>query len=395
MCNLPVHLLLRAPVRVLASGAYLKNRACLVDGERVSWSPLHGDLDQVDACLALETSVEGLLRQSRQAPQAVAHDLHPDFFSTRLASTAANTLGVQARAVQHHHAHIATTIAERGICSPVIGIALDGVGLGSDGTAWGGELLWVNGGLSAHRWRRLAHLHPIAMPGGDRAAREPWRLAAALLHDTGRSGEIEQRFAPFVGPQAASVVRNMLRRGLNCPGSTSAGRWFDTAAAALGLSVQQSSEAEAAQLLERLATDYLAQHPNFEFLWQSLDLRPMVAALFQIGSEDAMAVARGAATFHLALINALAHAAIIAARDHGVQDVVLGGGCFVNAVLRERLADALRNAQLRVHVPTPSLFGDAGLALGQAWVAACSVHETAEVARFSSPELRPIQQETC
>ena len=164
-----------APARVLACGAFLKNRALRLDGARFAWSAPHGDLGEPDACAALDASVETLLAHG--GIDAVAHDLHPDFHSTRLALALAERLGVPAVGVQHHHAHIAAVIAEHGLAEPVIGIALDGVGLGTDGQAWGGELLWVDGGAGAHRWERVAHLQPLALPGGDVAAREPWRLA--------------------------------------------------------------------------------------------------------------------------------------------------------------------------------------------------------------------------
>ncbi len=230
---------------VLAVGAWLKNAACLVLGGRAHWSPVHGDLSDPAACEALERSVQALLAQvdaAGESVQAVAHDLHPDFFSTQLALQFAATLGVPAIGVQHHHAHNAAVVAEHSIDGPVIGLALDGVGLGTDGQAWGGELIWMHGA----QWQRLGHLQPLALPGGDRAAREPWRMAASALHALGRGDEIVPRFAPVVGDAAAAGVRQMLDKGLNCPATSSTGRWFDAAAGALGLSVRQTDEAEAA-----------------------------------------------------------------------------------------------------------------------------------------------------
>lgn len=384
MSEQPLDLPISAPASVLATGAYLKNRACLIHGQHVLWSSLHGNLDEPDACVALDYSVDTLCNQAVVAPAALAHDMHPDFYSCRLAVTVASRLGVPAIPVQHHHAHIASTIAEQGIKTPVIGIALDGVGYGTDGKAWGGEVLWVDGGHSAHRWRRLAHLHPIALPGGDKAVQEPWRLAAAVLHDSGRSHDIGTRFAPRVGLQATNIVRDMLEREIHCPSSTSAGRWFDAAAAALGLSTRQSHEGEAAVLLEGCAQQFLQQQPDFHVPWQSLDLRPVVGSLFDIDQGISADVARGAATFHLALISALTHVAISSAQEQSVRDVILGGGCFVNQVLRERLTVALQQAGLRVHVPQASLCGDIGLAIGQAWIAACTLHETAHKVHGSS-----------
>ena len=361
----------RAPARVLACGAFLKNRAGRLDGEHFAWSALHGDLGEADACRALDASAAALLAGG--PVDAIAHDLHPDFHSTRVAVALAARLGVPALAVQHHHAHIAAVIAEQGLAQPVIGIALDGVGLGTDGTAWGGEVLWVDAGEAAHRWRRIAHLQPLALPGGDVAAREPWRMAASVLHALGRGDEIERRFGPVVGTQPARLLRSMLDRRLNCPGTTSAGRWFDAAAGALGLSVKQGAEAEAAIALERAAAQALERRHDGVPFAPSLDLRGVVADAFEVPRDDDAAIARAALHFHHAMADGLADAAVQAAQQHGAGTVVLGGGCFMNRVLTERLAARLQARGLAVHAPQSTPCGDAGLALGQAWVAACTL----------------------
>lgn len=355
---------------VLACGAFLKNRAGRVDGTRFAWSALHGDLGEAEACRALDASADELLALG--GVDTIAHDLHPDFHSTRVALALAERLGVPAIAVQHHHAHIAAVIAEAGLTRPVIGLALDGVGLGSDGTAWGGEVLWVDGGTRAHRWERVAHLHPLALPGGDVAAREPWRLAAAVLHSLGRGDEFEARFGSVVGAPTARGLKTMLDRGLNCPTSTGAGRWFDAAAGALGISVRQSFEAEAAIALEKLATQALPGRAEAMRFAPTLDLRELVAELFEVPADDE-ARAQAALHFHHALADGLADAALRAARERGCDSVVFGGGCFLNRVLSERLAQQLQARGLAVHAPRLAPCGDAGLALGQAWVAACTV----------------------
>ncbi len=362
-----------APARVLACGAYLKNRACLLDGDQVYWSPVHGDLGEAASCVALARSVELLLARASGPLQAVAHDLHPDFHSTRVALALAQQWQVPAIGVQHHHAHIGVALAEHAVAGPVIGLALDGVGLGDDGSAWGGELLWVNGVAATQQWQRLDHLVPLPMPGADAAAREPWRLAAAVLFSLGRGDEIEARFAPHVGVTAARGVHTLLQRDLQCPRSSSAGRWFDAAAGALGLSVRQAFEAEAAMMLEARAREWLQINPEFTLPWTSLDLRPLLAELFTLAGSGPQAQARGAALFHLALAGGLAHHAIELAHAHGTRSVVLGGGCFVNQVLADRLGAALRRAGLAVFEPHGAGCGDAGLALGQAWIAACAV----------------------
>ena len=385
--NTPTVLVLprAAPRRVLAFGAWLKNSAGLLEGDRFLPSALHGDLGTPEACIALERSVQALAAAAGGPIEAVAHDLHPDFHSTRLALHWAERLGVPAIGVQHHQAHLAVLQAEAGLVDgPLLGLALDGVGLGTDGTAWGGELLR----LDAHGgFERLAHLPPLALPGGDVAAREPWRLVAAVLHALGRGDEIEPRLAPVVGAAAAQGVRTMLARGLNCPASTGAERWFDAAAGVLGLSVRQREEAEAAIALERCAAAWLARHPEGvagvgprvregDGERRVGDLGGAVWALFEallaVDGQDAEACGRGAALFHAGLADALADATVAAAARDGLHDVAFGGGCFFNRLLSQRLSARLTAAGLRVHRPQAVSCGDAGLALGQAWVAAAT-----------------------
>ncbi|MES2993218.1 MAG: carbamoyltransferase HypF [Pseudomonadota bacterium] len=364
--------------RVLAVGAWLKNAACLLDGPTAHWSAPHGDLADPAACLALERSLDGLLM--RGPIDAIAHDLHPDFHSTRLAIEIAQRLGVPAIGVQHHHAHIAVLQAEQQAAQrrpePMIGLALDGVGLGTDGLAWGGELLFVDGA----RWQRLGHLSPLALPGGDVAAREPWRMAAAAMFAIGEGASIDARFAPHVGSAATSLLYTMLQRRLNTPTTTSAGRWFDAAAGALGFSVRQAVEAEAAIAMELAATEWLdnadvSPHAEFTPILANgqLDLRPLFAHLLTNDDEPA----RGAAVFHVNLAAGLARWAIAAARQHAVGAVALGGGCFMNRVLTQRLGAHLEGAGLRVLRTRSVSCGDAGLALGQAWVAADQLRRAA------------------
>ena len=353
---------------VLACGAWLKNSACLLQGDQVIWSPVHGDLGEAQNCLALEESVQHLLARADATPRAVAHDLHPDFHSTRLALDTAAQLGVPALGVQHHHAHIAALQAEHGLRGPVLGLALDGVGLGSDGAAWGGELLWAED----HAWRRLGALLPLPLPGGDIAAREPWRLMAAALHLLGRADEIGPRLNALVGAPAASTVARMLERRLNCPLSSGAGRWFDAAAGILGLSLRQAFEAEAAIALERSAREYLQQAPapRVDGLWWlrddgRLDLLPLLARLFDLADQGR--VGEGAALFHLTLAAALADQV---GRQPRELPVLLGGGCFANRLLSARLEQHLTAQGRQVFSANSVSCGDAGLAVGQAWVAA-------------------------
>ena len=390
---------------VLACGAWLKNAACLLSSGQPRWSAVHGDLSDPEACRALALSARSLLGQAHPAVTAIAHDLHPDFYSTRLALELANELGVPAIGVQHHHAHIASVMAEHDVQGPVVGLALDGVGLGTDKTAWGGELLWVD----SSDWRRLGHLWPLALPGGDVAAREPWRMAAAALHALGRTGEIGLRFAPVAGKTASEMVQRMLERGINCPATSSTGRWFDAAAGALGLSVRQAHEAEAAMALEQQAQAWLAHNDTPEVMhglatqaMEQLDLRPLLTRLLETPATD---VPAAAAWFHLALADALADWAAEAADQTGTRTVCLGGGCFFNQLLTGRITSRLQQRGLHVLRPQTVSCGDAGLALGQAWVAAHGVstmnsiatHEDSTGARapFDSHSLSQTESQPC
>ncbi len=344
---------------VLATGAFLKNAVCVTRGDEAFLSQHVGDLDNAPTARALEEVAAHLLAVLDVAPEAVAHDLHPDFHSTRFAAAFARERGIPAIGVQHHHAHVAAVAAEHGVVGPVLGLALDGVGLGTDGGAWGGELLRVEGGVM----RRIGSFRELPLPGGDRAAREPWRMAAAVLHALGRGDEIPGRF----DQPAASMVRQMLERGVNCPLTSSAGRWFDAAAGLLGVRAVSAFEGQAPMLLEGLADRHGAVAP-LEAGWRiaggMLDLLPLAARLAAL--DDA---AYGAALFHSTLAAALADWTVGAARREGIATVALGGGCFMNRILAADLRERLACAGLRVLEARQAPPNDGGLALGQAAVA--------------------------
>jgi hydrogenase maturation protein HypF len=267
---------------------------------------------------------------------------------------------VPAISVQHHHAHIAAVAAEHGVAAPVLGLALDGIGHGDDGAAWGGELLLVDGA----NCKRIGHLRALPLPGGDRAAREPWRMAASVLHLLGRNDEIASRFA---GQPASGAVAEMLARDLHCPGTTSAGRWFDAAAALLGVREVMNFEGQAAMLLEGLAQRRGVVTPavgGYRIHDGELDLLPLAARL--LDEHDA---ASGAALFHSTLAAALAEWIGAASRATDITTVALGGGCFMNAVLSRQLTRLLRARALDALEARQAPPNDGGIALGQAWVA--------------------------
>ncbi len=263
--------------------------------------------------------------------------------------------------MQHHHAHIAAICAEHRLTEPVLGLALDGVGLGTDGSAWGGELLRVEG----TKFERLGHLAPLTMPGGDRAAREPWRMAAAALFDMQRGDEIVRRFSAQEG---AETVLGMLQRQLNCVPATGMGRYFDAAAGLLGVSEIQGYEGQAAMQLEGLAVRHGKVAPlalgYIHTAQNDLDFRPLLTAL-----ADCKDAAYGAALFHATVAEGLSAWVQRAVSQSGVPRVALGGGCFLNGVLSNALTESLTAEGLYVLNAQLLPPNDGGISFGQASIA--------------------------
>lgn len=358
--SLPLGCSAQAP-SVLALGSYLKNTLCLTRGDQALLSPHVGDLNNADNCRTLEHSLEEICALLEIRPQHLACDLHPDIHGSRVAQRLSEHWAVPLHRVQHHHAHIAAVMAEHGRSDPLLGLALDGVGLGADGQLRGGELLRVD----PAGCRLLGSLAPLPLPGGDAAARQPWRMAVAVLHRLGRPDLIEQRYGQQ--PGVAAVVK-MLERNLNCPLTSSLGRLFDAAAALLGLCAEQQYEAQAPMELEALADGWAGTHEVSSVVPGSggadeLDLLPLLASLVE--ERDP---ARGAARFHAGLIEALTSWALAAAQREGLQTLVLGGGCLLNRRLRQGLVQRLSAAGLEPLLPRRMPVNDAAISLGQAWV---------------------------
>ena len=355
---------------VLAVGAHLKNTVCLTRGNE-AWVSAHvGSLDNAATCEAFEDTIARLLDLLEVRPERVAVDLHPDLHATRWAAAWARARDLPLVAVQHHHAHVAAVMAERGLRGPVLGLALDGVGLGDDGAAWGGERLRVD----ERGARRSGHLRPLALAGGDRAAREPWRLGAAALQALGRGDEIAARWP---ARPAAPAVAELLARGVQAPPTSSAGRWFDAAAALLGVAEVSAYEGQAAMLLEGLAEQHGAAEPlpggHVLPADGTLDLLPLAAWLAE--SARGADVPLAAAVFHASLAAALTEWAVAGAREAGVTQVVLAGGCALNRVLARALGAGLQRAGLELVQASELPPNDGGLSLGQAWVAMNTVIE--------------------
>ena len=356
---------------VLALGGYLKNTICVMKGREAFLSQHIGGLDNAAAIGFLEETVGHLLAILDVRPDLIAHDLHPDFPSTHLALGLSEKLGIPAIAVGHHHAHIAAICAEHGVNEPIIGLAIDGVGLGPHGGAWGGELLYLDGA----NCERLGHLSPLAMPGGDRAAKEPWRMAVSALHGAGFGYRVGGWIKQYYPTRDPGPLLTMLARNLRCPPTTSLGRWFDAAAGLLGVRDLMHFEGQAAMELEGLAAQYgpVEPLPGGYALREDgaiLDFSPMLSAL--MGCKDD--AAHGAALFHATVAAGLADWAIAAVNRKNRPEtkgasIAIGGGCAMNAVLMTALRGHVAAAGFEVLEARLAPPNDGGLSLGQSWVA--------------------------
>jgi len=356
----PIDLGVDGPV-VVAVGAHLKSTVCVTRGREAFVSQHLGDLDSARAIRAYEDTLHRLIADLGVKPQLVACDQHPDYRSTVIAEG----LGLPVLRVQHHAAHLAAVAAEHRLRPPLIGVALDGHGYGAGGAAWGGELMHSEGGY----WRRIGHLSPLAQPGGDRAAREPWRMGLGALVALGRGEEAAGRFCrhPLAGPLAERLSSEATPRL-----TTSMGRLFDAAAALLGVCEHQSYEGQAAMELEALAGFPQVLPGGYHLEQNVLDFRPLLNALLQPGLE----ARNGAALLHGTIIAGLSEWIGRYANQMGQTEIVLGGGCFMNRILADGLTQALRRRGLRPWLPRAVPANDGGISLGQAALA--RAHLTAE-----------------
>ena len=361
----PIALPTTACRHVLAVGAELKSTVAVAKGDNVVASHHIGDLEHLAAYRSFLQAVDHLCHLTGVTPEVVAHDLHPEYMSSKFAAE----LDLPAVAVQHHHAHIASCLVEHGHTEPVLGIAFDGLGLGTDGTAWGGELLVAD----LDGFRRVGHLRQVALPGGDRAAREPWRMAVAWLAATLGPEEAE-RYGRTVDDRWAAVLDLALRPDVLR--TSSAGRLFDAVAALLGLRSRITYEAQAAIELEAAAAGQpLAGPGGFELDVVEgpggilLDPAPLLATVV---AESAAGTSAGeiSAGFHAGLGRGAAAAAVRAAAANGLDTVALSGGVFQNARLTEVVVTELEAAGLRVLVHRLLPPNDGGVSVGQAAIAA-------------------------
>ena len=355
------------PRPLLACGAELKNTFCLARGER-AWVSHHiGDLENYETLRSFVEGIEHFGALFAVEPEVVAHDLHPEYLSTKYAL---ERDGVELIGVQHHHAHLAACLAEHGEPGPALGAIFDGTGYGLDGTVWGGELLLGD----VRAFRRVGSLLPVALPGGASAIRQPWRMACSWLSAAVDGGEpdLPASLAGRVDARAWAQVRRLAAGGgAAAPATTSMGRLFDAVAALAGIRAEVNYEGQAAIELEAACDpDERGSYPigvgGAPLVIDPRETIRAVAADVRAG-EPAGAIAR---RFHRTIARATVEACTALAAAHGTDVVVLSGGVFQSRMLLESVWGDLTAAGLRVLVPERLPVNDGGIAYGQAAVAA-------------------------
>ncbi|GGX03516.1 carbamoyltransferase HypF [Streptomyces lomondensis] len=361
----PRPLRLPVPVRpALAVGGDLKNALCLGAGDQAWFGPHIGDMGDLGSLEAARSAEEHMRCLTGVTPELVAADRHPGYHSTRWAARRAGRTPVL---VQHHHAHLASAMAEHGLdgTTPVIGVAFDGTGYGDDGTVWGGEIL-----LAGYRgFRRYAHLAPAPLPGGDAGVANPCRLALARLRAAGLPWDADLPCVGACAPDELAVLERQLASGLACVPTSGMGRLFDAVSSLVGVCHRAGYEAQAALELEAAAASAWDAETSAYAFTGDLDPAPVLRALvtdLRRGTPAPVLAAR----FHRAVARAVAEICGRARRDTGLATVALSGGVFANALLEEECTRLLATDGFTVlrHGEVPP--NDGGLALGQLVVAA-------------------------
>jgi hydrogenase maturation protein HypF len=354
---------------LLACGAELKNTFCVAKAKH-AWVSHHvGDLENYETLASFSEGVAHFQELFAVTPEVVAHDLHPDYLSTRYAL---ELEGVELVGVQHHHAHLAACLAEHGELGKAIGAIYDGTGYGTDGTIWGGELLY--GDLGG--FERIGHLRAVRLPGGAAAIRQPWRMACTWLAEMGEpeaTPEIPASLAAHVDPRRWRQVRELVRTGVASPVTSSVGRLFDAVAALCGIRAEINYEGQAAIELEACCdpSERGAYPLPVVAAGGVLVIDPLEALAALVADlSGGAAVPAVAARFHAAVAAATVAACARAASERGTETVVLSGGVFLNRRLLEATLDGLRAEGLRALTPERLPVNDGGISYGQAAVAA-------------------------
>jgi hydrogenase maturation protein HypF len=367
---------------LLAVGGHLKNAFALARGGFAYQSQHLGDLENLTGLEFFKESLDHLMRTFEIEPQAVVHDLHPGYLSTQWANEWARERGLPLIPVQHHHAHVAGCMAEHGLEGPVIGLALDGTGYGTDGKIWGGEVLITRLGS----FERFAHLEYVPMPGGETAIKEPWRMAFAALRTAGFNSELAASLAGASASEAR-VLDRMMERGINSPMTSSLGRLFDAVAAVVMNRRVVDYEAQAAIELEGIAVDerdrfeqgvYVPElHGAEQGSGNIAEIR--TGKMWKAVLEDiwrGVPARRISARFHAGIGEGFINAAANARIETDINTVALSGGCMANRRLVRLLREGLEEEGFEVFQHRQVSPGDGGLSYGQLAVAAAMLNNS-------------------
>jgi hydrogenase maturation protein HypF len=366
----PIALSFNLPVPLLACGAQIKNTFCLGKGRQAFVSHHIGDLENLETLLSFRDGIEHFQRLFDIFPEAIAYDLHPEYLATKYALEAAIP---QKIGVQHHYAHIASVMAEHGLTEPVIGVAADGTGYGTDGAIWGCEIMVAD----LLHFQRVAHLAYVPLPGGEQAVRQPWRMGAVYLSRAYGDAflHLDIPFVQAINRARWHVLSQMIEKGINCPQTSSLGRLFDAVAALLGLHASEVMyEGQAAIALEMLAATCSDQVTSYPCCWQSgepamLNVAPLITAIVEdiLRGKPAARIAR---RFHLSIAEMLAEACVEVSKQTGLNIVALSGGVFQNRLLLEQLMKNLKERAFQVYINRRVPPNDGGISLGQLVVVA-------------------------
>jgi len=367
----PVHLPFDAPP-LLATGAELKNTFCITRDRYAFLSHHIGDLENYETLKSFEDGVAHFEKLFRVQPLVIAYDLHPNYLATRYALERAEREKIPAIGVQHHHAHIAACMAEHGLTGerPVIGVAFDGTGYGDDGAIWGGEFLIAD----YKQYRRAFHLDYIPLPGGDKATREPWRIALAWLHKAGIEWTDEFASVRESNEQTRQAVRQQIEHGINAPLTSSMGRLFDAVAALAGGRQTVNYEAQAAIEFENKWSVVSGQwsERNYEFAILNsqavIDPAPMIHSVVA-DVRAGVSIGEISARFHNGVAAMVRRVCVLLREREGLSEVALSGGVWQNMTLLTRTIELLERDGFTVYIHRQVPANDGGLALGQAAIA--------------------------
>ncbi len=363
--------------QILGCGAEYKNTFCLTRDEYAFVSQHIGDMENLETLEHFENTISLYKKLFRIEPEIIAHDLHPDYLATGYAlEIAANSPDLKLVPVQHHHAHIASCMADNGLETPVIGVALDGTGYGSDGNIWGSEFLVAD----YKGFSRLGYLEYLPLPGGDMAIKKPYRIAAGyLLSLLGETAlEYDLPFLKQVKPEEVSIITEQIRKKINSPLTSSCGRLFDAVSALLGIRGEVEYEAQAAIELEMSAYDEVNETARYPFSIEDRDGRSIIGLkdLFSAiitDLQEGATQAKIAARFHNTVARMILELCQVISNKSGIKDVALSGGVFQNRLLLRKAVSLLETDGFRVFTHRQVPTNDGGISLGQAVIANFSV----------------------